>query len=440
MSSLYSFPVLKLSEIFQFMREAKINMTEEEIKNCEPAAVRRFFETFVEVNLNVTKEDLSQPALSGLSALQHPNLHEESIPELAFFRSAKKMMEACGVNDFSWRDIQKPDLKRLRRQLSAMINFSKFKQERQAHFDDFQKKTDDLLKARQQADDENAALRRKLEELQAKRAAEAPALQVVIDECITLEAETNALNAQQSTLWPENKALKVQLSQLRDDLASKQMGNVDAKKLIESMQAKVVNSPARFKSEIGDIALQVDTAKEEVNALDGRTGELDAIHETVSRAAKETQKVVELLEAIEVDMNKYRAEKENVQQLNQNIEAIVSKTKLAIAHKARVEKLLQQRRDQLEVYKHQARTKMQAAEHAVASAAKELDQVRQNKASDEHHVAATLQAAQETHAKLNQDREAYELKLKEMEETYVRMERKVKAYTKMISEIIDDRP
>ncbi|ETV65904.1 hypothetical protein H257_17459, partial [Aphanomyces astaci] len=102
----------------------------------------------------------------------------------------------------------------------------------------------------------------------------------------------------------------------------------------------------------------------------------------------------------------------------------------------RVEILLDQRRDQLEVYKQQARTKMQAAEHAVASAAKEVDQWRQHKLSNEHQVAAKLQAVQETHAMLNHDREAFELTLKDMEETYVRMERKVKAYTKMVTEIV----
>ncbi|CAK4079691.1 unnamed protein product [Aphanomyces euteiches] len=436
MSSLYSFPVLKMSEIFQFMRETKVPVSEEDIKNCDPAAVRRIFEVFLDVILGVGKDDMSQPALSGLSALQHPNLHEESIPELAFLRTTKKMMDACGVHDFKWQDILRPNPKRLRRQLSAMINFSKFKQERKDHFDQFRKRTDDALKAKQLAEEENAALRRKLEELKAKREAEAPAIQAVNDECTELEGKINVLNERQSILRHEMRTLKGRAEQLRDDLASQQMVNMDAKKTIESMQAKIVNSPARFKSEIGDLAVQVDEAKEAVNALDGRSAELEGIYDTVSRAAKETQKVMDLLEAIEIDVTKCRMEKENLQHLYHELNAIANKTKVAVAHKTRVEKLIEQRREQFKVYMQQARTNMQAYEHAKAAAANELEQMRQVKSSDEHRISSTLQAVQDTHAKLNLDREAYEMKLKDMEETYLRMDRKVRAYTKMLTEVV----
>ncbi|ETV67518.1 hypothetical protein H257_16364 [Aphanomyces astaci] len=332
--SIYSFPVLKMTGIIQFIRDSKLSISEEDIKNCDPAAVRRFFEAFFEVILDISKDDLTQPALSGLSALQHPNLHESSVPELAFFRTSKKLLEACGVDDFTWRDIQKPTLKRLRYLLSAIINFSKFKEERKVHFDQYLKTTDNLLRTKQQVEDENVALRRQLEELQSKQAAEAPALQVVIDECAAMEVDIGVLNTRQSVLQPEVKALKAQVAQLNDDIQSLNFTIVDAKKTIRSMEAKVVNSPARQKSEIVSIAQQMDEAKEEVNALDGRTAELDGIHDTVSKAVKDLEKVNDLLEAIEGDMNKVKVEKENVTQLHQTYEGIVSKAKLAVAHKA----------------------------------------------------------------------------------------------------------
>lgn len=39
-------------------------------------------------------------------------------------------MHICGVNDFIMTDYTKPDPKRLRKQLSAIVNFAKFKEER----------------------------------------------------------------------------------------------------------------------------------------------------------------------------------------------------------------------------------------------------------------------------------------------------------------------
>ena len=45
----------------------------------------------------ITKEEMAQPAFQGLAALNFPELHEESIPELNFFRACHKMMtvRAC---------------------------------------------------------------------------------------------------------------------------------------------------------------------------------------------------------------------------------------------------------------------------------------------------------------------------------------------------------
>ena len=45
-----------------------------------------------------------------------------------------KIMHACGVTGFSLRDITHPERKRLMRQLSALINFAKFREERMVTF------------------------------------------------------------------------------------------------------------------------------------------------------------------------------------------------------------------------------------------------------------------------------------------------------------------
>jgi hypothetical protein len=135
-NQVYSFPVLKASEIFACIREMQIPVSEEEIKKGDVMAVRKIFEVFIENIMGTTKEEMSQPAFSGLSALNYPELHEESIPELTFFRTSSKLMNACGVYDFCLKDILTPTPKRLRRQLSAMINFAKFREERLAAFSD----------------------------------------------------------------------------------------------------------------------------------------------------------------------------------------------------------------------------------------------------------------------------------------------------------------
>ena len=83
-----------------------------------------------EICTGITKEEIVQPQFNGLQALNHPELHEESIPYMHAFRAVTKMMNICGIHDFSTRDYLAPSAKRMRRQLSGIINFAKFREER----------------------------------------------------------------------------------------------------------------------------------------------------------------------------------------------------------------------------------------------------------------------------------------------------------------------
>ena len=47
------------------------------------------------------REELQQPVFMAIDALEFPELHDESIPALAFIRHLTRLMQASGVRDFS---------------------------------------------------------------------------------------------------------------------------------------------------------------------------------------------------------------------------------------------------------------------------------------------------------------------------------------------------
>jgi hypothetical protein len=83
----FSFPLLKANDVLQCMQELQIELTGEELAAATPEAVRRVFETVVDICMGVTKDELNQPAAAGLEVLEHGELHEDSIPQLAYFRA-----------------------------------------------------------------------------------------------------------------------------------------------------------------------------------------------------------------------------------------------------------------------------------------------------------------------------------------------------------------
>jgi Nuf2 family len=57
-----------------------------------------------------------------------PELHQE-FTELQFFTNLRDLMTTAGYASFSWRDLHCPTTKRLRYQLSAIINLAKYREE-----------------------------------------------------------------------------------------------------------------------------------------------------------------------------------------------------------------------------------------------------------------------------------------------------------------------
>ena len=85
--STYSFPILKNSELIACMPNLGIHMSESDLTSPEPEFVINVYETFVDLLAGVSKEELNQPQFVGLGELDHPELHEDSIPRLALYRA-----------------------------------------------------------------------------------------------------------------------------------------------------------------------------------------------------------------------------------------------------------------------------------------------------------------------------------------------------------------
>ena len=54
--------------------------------------IRPVYESLCELCVGLTKEDMNQPKFAGLEALSYPDLHESSIPNLAFFPLCSKIL------------------------------------------------------------------------------------------------------------------------------------------------------------------------------------------------------------------------------------------------------------------------------------------------------------------------------------------------------------
>ncbi len=158
------------------------------------------------------REELNQPVFAAIDAFEYPELHDESIAARSFFLQLARLLAVCGVKDFgmkvrrmdsTWRarlrvssihrdrgracmrdvimhsanplhpmcnahpsppptphppqDVHKPDSARLRRHLSAIINFAKFREEKLVAYAELQARIEALAERKRAALEERAA-------------------------------------------------------------------------------------------------------------------------------------------------------------------------------------------------------------------------------------------------------------------------------------------
>ncbi|CAM9706400.1 unnamed protein product [Phaeothamnion confervicola] len=237
----YSFPTLKGNRILECLQDLQIPMTEECLINPENHAdgVQRVFERLVEATTGVTREGLGQPVFAGLNVLNYAELHDESIPELAFFRACNKMMEMSCVFDFRLKDLLHPNKNRLRRHLSAVINFCKFREERMMVYTALVARKEELLARRTAAAHDKARLEEELAALRRQTAEKAKIVEQEEAECRRVEAEIADRNRQQAEIRHEGSLLKRTANDLKDRLAALALGMEEARIDRDRLMAQV---------------------------------------------------------------------------------------------------------------------------------------------------------------------------------------------------------
>ncbi|CCI49179.1 unnamed protein product [Albugo candida] len=406
----------------------QITVNDPDIRKYEPPLIRRIFEVFIEKIMGITKEEMGQPAFSGLRALDFPELHEESIPELTFFRTISKLMGYCGIYDFSFRDLLYPSPKRLRRQLSALINFAKFREERLSTFAGLSKETEDILIMRSRQQDENIKLEAELNDLQQERVAEEPAIEQLTQECQAYEQEINTLNTKQATLRHETGLLRNKTKELRSEIATYDAQILDAQEEIKRLENQIVTSPDRIKVEISHIATTVEEAREEVMRHDKRQRELLLMRDTFQRTEKDMKKTIQGLLDLEILLNKCKQAKQNVHDLKSEMECNQQKAIEYLSQRKRLEKVLDAKQRDLVSYKEEASIMMQAAENALEAARQELQQV-ENAQSNAHDRIATNHSKRREIERQCQEKEAkYQRQVLEVKEMFQRLNNAVTYY------------
>jgi len=275
-ASNWSFPSLIPDEIVASLHELGITCNEELLisPDKDKDQIKRILEQLCELCIGISRDEMSQPAFSGLSSLIYPSLHNESVPLINSFRAISKMMDIVCVTRFNMKDLSLPTSKRLCRVLSGIINFAKFREERFQLLRQLESSRQENLDKRAILQDKYDAMTKRLISLKEQAILESEIITRIENDCGDLENKMYDMNVKQGHIREEIGALKSLNNDLKNEISSKSVILDDQNALKKRQSSQIVTSPEKFRRQIIDVGQALKTEQNDTKIAEKRIRDL----------------------------------------------------------------------------------------------------------------------------------------------------------------------
>lgn len=313
-------PKLKIDEMVEDMAIFGLPITRDDFRKPTQEGVRAIFAFFIARITGKTEDDMRQPAFGCLDELANPELHDDSIPQLHFFRECQSLFEAAQYFEFGLRDLTSPEPARLVWQMSALINFGKFYEERVRQLLPMMEEGEAVRERVEELVQQEAGLDAEIAGLHAKREAESEQVakeQTVVDE---KNAELQRLMGERMAITEETKQLKADLQTTTDTISNLKFREMAMSQEADALRVSVVSSPDRVKAEIaesrdrledeteslGATVQRIRTLRERLDWTIKMARDITTANRLISESQAEREKVIGMERLVKEHTNKMR--------------------------------------------------------------------------------------------------------------------------------------
>lgn len=331
-SNNYSFPRLQPPVIIKCLSELGLSITKDELLRPEDhkESVKNILLYLSEICLGITRDDYSQPAFTGLQVMNYPGLHEESIPQFHILKNIMKLMETCDINDFTIKDLISPNSSRLIRQLSAIINFAKFREERLNMLQEITRTRDTLCNTLDQIIEKYQATENRLSILKDQFHEENRMIESMENDCSMFSN-----NIQKKNKDIQNHNTTIQSLQMNIETILK---NIDEKnrelemgyKQKETLSKQIVSNPESFRSNILEIGNLLQAEQKDVKINEKKTKELILWSSTLDEVFSEVMMALNTIQDIRSEVEKQKTivgDLETLRRSGQQLATIITEVK-----------------------------------------------------------------------------------------------------------------
>eukprot|EP00658_Telonema_sp_P-2_P030263 TRINITY_DN22886_c0_g1_i3.p2 TRINITY_DN22886_c0_g1~~TRINITY_DN22886_c0_g1_i3.p2 ORF type:complete len:444 (+),score=171.95 TRINITY_DN22886_c0_g1_i3:198-1529(+) len=375
----YSFPTLSEQEVIDVFAELQIPLSTQSLTKPPTGFMRDLYERCLAMLTGIRREEITTRNFAATQCLSDPGLHDDTIPEIQFFRELRRLMETVGITDFSRRDVDKPVKERTVRILSAIINFAKFRLDKMDQIEEFEEDLENLLDQRQALVDGNAQAAMAIERCDNEREAVRPQVEELERESFELEGTLKRLNNEQGELQKDSRVLKEETAAVQERVESLKLALLNQRQENEKLSMQVVHSPDKLKAQLDEMERTLEATTDHKNQAETRLRQVHAKSEGLLKLAKEVEKSQGMLEEVAQEMHKAVDVKSEGKTMKTTIADKGEEMKELDAQQQHLQRELQLAQERLQRLNTKKATMKDTAERQLSTAQHEMEMVERER-------------------------------------------------------------
>lgn len=397
------YPLLKPDEIIVCMNELAIPLTMEDLQKPTASKMQIVYTAFADIIMGVTKEhfDASLAACElAETSPDHFDIYADSVLLVMFYRELRVLMTEVGFPEFALADVTKPEPKRVRRILSAIINFAKFREERIEVYESFTAKAGAYAQRLDDLHVQRAELGERLARADRRRQEEAPLVadaQAAIEEVV---ADLRKLKEVEVERTREMDVLKQEKDALRTTLEDLQRQLQEGAREKARIEARIVVSPEKLRDRLAQMSEALVNERRVLSDKGKEQRELVAKADLLDSLEGDVQSCIRLMEECEAELVKVEAAQKRVAQSEEQANDQRHEVRELTKREEQLRRKLANAEDKLARARRQLESKREAARDRMARTKLEHQVVNEERATADNEIARKMRQIETFEAKM----------------------------------------
>jgi len=426
-------------EIAGCISDIGIPFTVADLHQPKPQQVQRVFEWFGELLMNLTR-DVVAPAMRAAveeTAGMYGELFSSDTTDLmGFFIMLRRLLHECGVDDFTFQDLYKPERGRLVKTLSHIINFIRFRESQTATIDTHFNKAEQTKHRIDALYLENQTAEERLAHLERNRRAVDNAIKEKEARHRELKDTLRKLLSAQGALSEKLARFKDEQSRLKAMLEDKTTATLDARADANKLRPYTTQSPSALEANLAALTTTLSDTRTQTDALDRRARALQTSADAFTSVTADTASCTALLSELARDLN---AEETALSAAARNADALSLRTS-AVRDVERSERALAKKLENTVQRTERLRAE-EAARKARASARLEelrgvMRGIQEERRGTQEEIERRRARVEGTERKMVEMREQIEAELASVREEWGGLESVVGSYVKEMEAVV----